>query len=338
MSVDRYLNKAPSLDSYWRGLILFGANSASYKFAFSKALLELRPKGGDLLKLEDLAPAYARHLVEHLKRSPKQITRTNPGKFIQALRSHGIDNPDKNRLLDATVRDGFNDVVDAFQNLRTSTTPFKFYDYEKRSRSLRMTDHFSELMALPQSENLSDETEARWSLVERAWELGVSVNLISVDHDPATEMLFTVDRAHNRRRDVTSARPALNGYQKGRCFYCLKHINVSDGCETHVDHFFPHRLKSEFGPRIDGVWNLVLSCPECNSEKSGRLPGLSVVEDLSRRNEYLISSHHPLRETLILQTGASSEKRRDFLEGLYRHSVPLLGTPWTPTKAYEDVL
>ena len=55
MSVDLYLNKSSGLDSYWRGLILFGANTASYKFAFSKALLELKPQGGDLLKLEDLA-------------------------------------------------------------------------------------------------------------------------------------------------------------------------------------------------------------------------------------------------------------------------------------------
>jgi len=31
----------PSLESQWRALILFGKNSATYKFAFAKSLLEL---------------------------------------------------------------------------------------------------------------------------------------------------------------------------------------------------------------------------------------------------------------------------------------------------------
>jgi hypothetical protein len=29
----------PSLEQQWRGIILFGKNSASYKFAFAKSLL-----------------------------------------------------------------------------------------------------------------------------------------------------------------------------------------------------------------------------------------------------------------------------------------------------------
>ena len=31
----------PSLESQWRAIILFGKNSATYKFAFTKSLLEL---------------------------------------------------------------------------------------------------------------------------------------------------------------------------------------------------------------------------------------------------------------------------------------------------------
>ena len=31
----------PSLESQWRAIILFGRNSATYKFAFAKSLLEL---------------------------------------------------------------------------------------------------------------------------------------------------------------------------------------------------------------------------------------------------------------------------------------------------------
>jgi hypothetical protein len=34
----------PSLESQWRAIILFGKNSATYKFAFAKSLLEIVEK------------------------------------------------------------------------------------------------------------------------------------------------------------------------------------------------------------------------------------------------------------------------------------------------------
>ncbi|MBN1775777.1 MAG: hypothetical protein JW817_04860 [Clostridiales bacterium] len=35
----------PSLESYWRSVILFGRNVASYKFALAKSLFEIAPTG-----------------------------------------------------------------------------------------------------------------------------------------------------------------------------------------------------------------------------------------------------------------------------------------------------
>lgn len=45
----------PSIESQWRALILFGRNSASYKFAFAKSLLELADKETTRIRLQDLA-------------------------------------------------------------------------------------------------------------------------------------------------------------------------------------------------------------------------------------------------------------------------------------------
>jgi len=111
---------------------------------------------------------------------------------------------------------------------------------------------------------------------------------------------FAIDRTR-RRKSVTGSRGALNGYQKGKCFYCFRDICIdSNHASPDVDHFFPHVLKHyDFGPLIDGVWNLVLACRECNrgaGGKSARVPSLRLLERLWRRNEYLISSHHPLRD------------------------------------------
>jgi hypothetical protein len=70
------------------------------------------------------------------------------------------------------------------------------------------------------------------------------------------------------------------------------------------------------GTPVDGVWNLVLSCPRCNGwqQKSDRPPAMKYVERLHRRNEILIASHHPLRPTLIAQTGATTANRAATLQ------------------------
>ena len=52
----------PSLDNYWRAMILFGRNVASYKFALGKCLLEAARDGRDFLPLADLVLPVAKHL------------------------------------------------------------------------------------------------------------------------------------------------------------------------------------------------------------------------------------------------------------------------------------
>jgi len=49
---------SPALEDYWRGLILFGRNVASYKFSLGKALLDLRAAPGDLVKLTQTAALF----------------------------------------------------------------------------------------------------------------------------------------------------------------------------------------------------------------------------------------------------------------------------------------
>ena len=91
----------PSVEDCWRGVVLYGRNTASYKFALASALLELSPKSGQLVKLEDLAPVFARHIARHLTDAPKQIT-TKDGKFIQACVAFNRDS-DLSKLVDVTV-------------------------------------------------------------------------------------------------------------------------------------------------------------------------------------------------------------------------------------------
>ena len=61
----------PSLDNYWRSIILFGRNVASYKFALGKSLLDLAKQGNEVVSLNQLAEPFSRNICEHLKIADK---------------------------------------------------------------------------------------------------------------------------------------------------------------------------------------------------------------------------------------------------------------------------
>ena len=44
----------PSIESQWRAIILFGKNSATYKFAFAKALLDVIETQKTTVSLSDM--------------------------------------------------------------------------------------------------------------------------------------------------------------------------------------------------------------------------------------------------------------------------------------------
>jgi hypothetical protein len=329
----QFLEVQPSIENYWRALILFGRNVASYKFALGKALLDLRTAPGDLVKLDDLALPFARNICEHLQNAPKQATSPS-SQFLEACRKRNSGEISEDQLRDTTVALGFNNVIDAFHRLGPTDIPKKFFiDERSTSKGIRLTDELRTLGEIIHPNDLMSETEARWRLVETAWKLGVTSSLIAYDEQNED---FYVDWRHNRI-DVTSARSALNGYQKGHCFYCFAPISTEGGNGgPDVDHFFPWSLREHLGNiNINGVWNLVLACRTCNRGKAGKfdfVPSRQLLPRLHKRNEFFIGSHHPLREALIKQTGELERERRDFLNKTYKAAREKRIVPWDPVQ------
>lgn len=177
--------------------------------------------------------------------------------FLDGCRQFNQGTIDETKLATLASSKGFANVIDAFHVVGQADTPQRFFIDERRAhRGIRITDEFGALTGPKDAQDLPREAEARWRLVETAWRLGLARAMV-VSHDAADGMLLLPD-ASRRRRVVTSCRGALNGYQQGRCFYCSGPISLTDP-ETlaDVDHFFPHVLtQAEFGPIIDGVWNL----------------------------------------------------------------------------------
>ena len=329
----------PSLESQWRALILFGKNSATYKFAFAKSLLELIDKETTSISLIELAKPFSKNITEHLKKSDKQGN-SNSSKFLNFCRDFNNGIIDESQLLHQTEKLGFVNVVDAFQNVNGGQIPKLFYekDYAKGNKQIVITDNLLKLKESFHFQNFENETEARWKLVETAWNLKINPNLLEVKYDASSSLLF-LENDFMKRIDITSVRDSLNGYQKGKCFYSFLDISIIQGSSDicHVDHFLPHvnkQIHVNNGANINGVWNLVLAHSSMNStkEKGARVPARKYLDRLFKRNEYYITSKHPLAETIINQTGRAKELRRSFLEKQYNLALENSIVTWTPSE------
>jgi hypothetical protein len=334
--MSKFYEIEPTLENYWRSVILFGRNSASYKFALAKSLYDLKDSKESFIKLDNLAIPFSRHITQHLLGCDKQGTSAN-SPILNACREFNSSKITYDELINQTVKFGFINVIDAFHNVHNKDLPIRFFIDERKTKGgIELTDDFYRLGENYQYENLIDETEARWRLVETAWTLNLPKHLVKIDYKEETNELIADNKL--QRVPVTSAKASLNGYQKGRCFYCFREISIlqnhSDCAD--VDHFFPHDLrKCDNEKPINGVANLVLSCADCNRGVGGKfaqIPTIFLLERLYNRNEYLIISHHPLRETLISQTGNSAEKRQQYLQNAYNCSTLYyqVNTKWQP--------
>ena len=334
-----FLERERTPENYWRAIILFGQNVASYKFALAKSLIELSTHETTTVKLDDLAEPFSRHIVEHLANAPKQATSAS-SRFLESCRKFAGGGIGRDELIGQTAKLGFNNVIDAFHIVNRQEIPIRFFiDDRQGSGGIRLTDELFRLRERLQFGSLPKEIESRWRLVETAWQLKVTRTALAVDVDGESLVISN----SGRRANLTSCRDALNGYQKGKCFYCFNDISLESTSVTlaDVEHFHPRMLSQLNAPlKLDGVWNLVLSCRGCNrgvDGKSSRLPHRKFLERLDTRNEFFITSHHPLaqKETIMAQTGGSRKERITFLNSAYGTAWESLIHTWEPSLEHE---
>jgi len=161
----QFLEVNPTREDYWRSVILFGLNVASYKFALAKSLLEIATKEQNFVRLDDLAGPFAKHISDHLKIADKQAT-SSSSRFLDAVRKFNSGDIDRNMLITTTVSLGFNNVIDAFHVVNRESIPVRFFNDERKQRGgIVITDELFALKESVQFANLSPETEGRWPLV-----------------------------------------------------------------------------------------------------------------------------------------------------------------------------
>src|SRR5687768_2288152 len=121
-----FLAQQLTLENYWRAIMLFGLNVASYKFALAKSLIELSAMGKASITLEQLAEPFSRNIVEHLVTAPKQIT-SSSSRFLDSCRRFGTGDINKDELIGMTVKLGFQNVINAFHVVNQGEIPVRFF-------------------------------------------------------------------------------------------------------------------------------------------------------------------------------------------------------------------
>ena len=316
-----FYRSEPTPRSAWRMAILMGANTRTYKFALGHALLTAAESGRDSLTLNELAIPYALSMAEHAVNAPQAPGIDSLGEkdyltvVAEEARESLLQEMPTERLLQATVKSMPGMVMQKFHNLRgTDGIPLEFYSISG-SESRSVVTLAPELVTIANdsaSGLLREELQTRWALVESAFDSEIGTSLVGKGVELTSDADWLLETV--RRAPVAQAKPALVGFQHGRCFYCHEVLSNLDA-SVHVDHVYPFSLMRTgvwAGPDLNAVWNLVVAHAECNLIKSNRLPTTDEVRQLIDRNEAILSSPHPLRRTLQLLVGNTAESRRGF--------------------------
>jgi hypothetical protein len=335
-----YQDGSDSLNAI-RSILLFGKNTSTYKFALCESFLLAGPK--QTITYEEMLPAFVDALLRHANQVRKQNTAPDGGTFMKACLNH-LDGNISRRELDLVAYDTVHRYVfDAFQAIGGGRLNYEnmLFDFDKRKKILTLRDGFLSVLGNPEHANLiRTENESRWRLVEEAWRTGISTMLIQYNRDDGSIFYESGDLRVNLR----SAIDALMPYQKDKCFYCEQSLNrfaINGEMDfPEVDHFLPlARLShSENLANPNGVWNLVISCLQCNRGKSGKfdkIPHESFFESLVIRNEYFAEEHrHGMRLGVLSSLGLSdfqSSLIRDRIKSIY--DLFSFETTWKPKVA-----
>jgi len=119
---------------YWKGIVLYGLNQATYKIALGKTILELASAGNEVVSWELLSKVYLDNYIERLKLSdaPQQnnpARRTKMERIVEQL-NKGIINYDS--AIELVGLEAFNDVIPRFQTIGTDKEIVgeKFYHFD----------------------------------------------------------------------------------------------------------------------------------------------------------------------------------------------------------------
>lgn len=309
---------------YWKGIVLYGLNQATYKIALGKTILALASQDKQVVEWDQLSKVYLDTYIERLKinYNPQQSNPSRKTKMERIIDSINKGLVDYEEAVYSVGTEAFNDVVPRFQTIGTDKNivgeKFYHFDFGKKlylhDATLLINETFKQ--------ELTDELDARWSLLEGAFSLAHGDFKLSNDvRDVYLENSYT-------RTNITGNIPFLQGYQGNICFYCGEKIGDKD---IHVDHVLPRQFIQH-----DEIWNLVLSHSICNMNKNDSLIGKHYFDKLVARNENIMGSNHPWKKKIADALGHTPVKRNKSMLYHYDNAkIVLKNNYWENSPKYN---
>lgn len=299
---------------YWRAIVLYGLNTATYKMGLGQVLVQSAVEGVSHLSWNDLAARFFDEYQHRLKDDDAMPQQGQVGRLTVLERTVARFDAgaiDVDEAVGIVARRGLRDVVPRFQSIggQSELVEERFYEFTF-GEELILTDKLLR-MAEQHGPSLIDELTARWSLLEGAFRMRHN------DWSLANDVREVYLECASTRKSLTHHVPFLRGYQTDRCFYCAEIIQSGS---AHVDHVLPRQVVEH-----DEVWNLVLAHDMCNILKSDQLVPLHYIHKLYQRNENLVGSSHPWKNKIKTALGTTSNARKNALLKHYSRVQTVLG-------------
>lgn len=305
---------------YWRAVILYGLNVATYKIALAKCLYNFTKEGKTSVSMNELAREFFFQYKTRLQKGMPQLD--NPArqtKMEYIVNLHNLEKVSLEEAITFVENNAFVDVVPRFHTVNNEVIPVKFYEHGKDG--LILTDGVFEIFSGLDELALIQEVDSRWDLLEAAFQLKKEDSQLINDI-----RLFYLSKGYERK-NITGTIPVLNGYQNGICFYCGEPM---EGHDIHVDHVIPRQVIYH-----DEIWNLVLAHAFCNEQKSDALPSRKYIYKLIERNEHFIASNHPIKNQLIKALGRTIIERKRYVERVYEDVKLVIPYTWEGIRGYN---
>ena len=302
---------------YWRTLILYGNQVATYKIALGKVILNTAMQQQDVITKEELAVKFLNEYIQRLENGLPQLNLPHRQTVMEKAVGLLKVKPEQYDQVIQFVKDNaFNDVIPRFHTFNKEHVGMDFYKFE--NEKMIITDNTFRLLEKSSDITLLDELDSRWSLLEASFQIKRENAMLTND---ALDIRLEYLSKGYPRKDITNTIPVLNGYQNGVCFYCGETL---DSSKIHVDHVLPRSVLEH-----DEIWNLVLAHEFCNEQKSDLLPPKIYIDKLIERNEYFIQSRHPITTELINHLGNTFDKRKKFILKAYEDCKIVKGYKYT---------
>ncbi len=254
--------------------------SATYKPALLKALARIAKRSDNLaISLEDLGEEFARMywnqvVVYHLRQAASVSREAEVIRLISRIASdYGMrsfpDLPEAGRSKIRARMAGILtiNVLAAFHASKPAGMP-RLFDWSKGEARIALS------------------AEAHKFLRENSGVLELIANyhwatFLEGCNRLAPKIIQKVSRDGARRGSLVPYLRILTEDSPQACFYCGEGLEDARGAV--VDHVIPWSFLLE-----DPIWDLVLSCAECNSAKSDWLPEGMFIDRLLRRNQAVL--------------------------------------------------